>query len=64
MGFDPLGDTPVCDESNDANGDGFVAPSECAGLGADNVMFWTPSTGVTDLSDDQEYVITRSSLPY
>lgn len=37
---EPLTDTPECRSDRDTDGDGFVAPWECAGAGADNVMFW------------------------
>jgi len=63
-GWDPLDDTPVCDISNDTNGDGLLAASECAGLGAENLMFWSPEPGSSDLSGDQEFVSRRSPLPY
>ena len=64
VGMDALDDTPLCGPENDANSDGYVAASECAGLGADNVMFWSPPSGTTDLSADQEYVLVRNPLPY
>lgn len=63
-GWDPLDDTPLCDMANDTNGDGLLAASECAGLGGENLMFWSPDPGSTDLSGDQEFVTRRSPLPY
>lgn len=63
-GWDPLDDTAFCGPENDTNSDGYVAASECAGLGGDNVMFWSPPSGSTDLTANQEYVMVRNPLPY
>jgi hypothetical protein len=63
-GWDPLDDTPFCGPENDANADGYVAASECSGLGGDNVMFWSPPSGSSDLTANQEYVMVRNPLPY
>lgn len=62
--WDPLDDTPACPPDNDTNGDTLLAPEECAGMGADNLMFWTGTESSTVLSDDQGWVLQRSSLPY
>lgn len=43
---DRIDDTPRCTEDADANGDSVVDSDECAGLGADNLMFWE----ATDIS--------------
>jgi hypothetical protein len=40
--FEPLSDTPECTLAQDLDGDGMLFPEECAGFGADNVMFWGP----------------------
>jgi hypothetical protein len=39
--LEPLGDTPDCDATFDANADGLLMTDECAGRGAENLMFWT-----------------------
>ncbi len=39
---EPLEDTPECPIARDLDGDGILLPEECAGLGAENVMFWAP----------------------
>ncbi len=62
--WDPLEDTPVCGAENDANGDNLLAPSECDGLGGDNLMFWTGTEDSSVLTDDQGWVFRHSSLPY
>ncbi len=64
MAWDPLDDTPVCGSENDANGDNLLSPDECAGLGGDNLMFWTGTDASTVFTDDQGWVVGRSSLPY
>jgi hypothetical protein len=61
-GHDPLADTPECDASADADGNGQVNTDECAGADADNIMFWT---GVgTAVSADQSWVVQRSSAAH
>lgn len=56
---DPLADTPEC--SGDTNGDGILAPSECSGKDAGNLMFWAPNAGSsTDLSANQGWVLRRN----
>jgi len=49
--FEPLTDTPECRRDRDVNGDGAVDSTECAGAGANNVMFWS-GTG-TEISEQQ-----------
>ncbi len=59
---DPLNDTPKCLPQKDANHDGLVSVSECAGNGAENLMFWA---GVgTDLTPGQRSVLRRSFVLY
>jgi hypothetical protein len=58
--FDRLADTPECKATRDANGDGIVDREECAGFGADNVMFWL--AGGTTLTPNQSYVILRNAI--
>ncbi len=59
--FDPLPDTPQCDSSHDANHDGLVDSSECAGFGADNLMFWTGS-GNALLTPNQGFVMRANAF--
>lgn len=40
-GEDPISDTALCPDSADADGDKVLKPSECEGMGDDNLMFWT-----------------------
>jgi hypothetical protein len=57
---DPIADTPECTAADDANGNGVVEPSECAGKGAENLLFWGAGTGTSDVSDDQSWVLRRN----
>ncbi|MFT5681191.1 MAG: hypothetical protein ACI8RZ_002097 [Myxococcota bacterium] len=57
---DPLSDTAQC--TSDGNSDGVIAPSECEGSGADNLMFWAPPETATALSDDQSWVLRRNPV--
>ena len=63
-GWDPLEDTAFCGAENDTNDDGWVNHDECGGMGADNVMFWSPPEGASELTADQEFVLVRNPLPY
>lgn len=54
--IEPLPGTPVCP---DGDGDGFVLPEECVGLGAENIMFWAGSTANVH---PQQRALVRSSL--
>ena len=56
---DPLPDTPECRASRDVNGDGMLLPTECAGAGADNIMFWA---GDGTVISDQQATIMRRAL--
>jgi hypothetical protein len=56
--IEPIADTPVCDRSHDADGDGFVSDVECLGFGAENLMFW--SAAGDSLSRDQLGVTARA----
>ncbi|MEQ1505287.1 MAG: hypothetical protein ABMB14_23855 [Myxococcota bacterium] len=60
--FDVLGDTPECDPSNDANGNGQMNTDECAALGSDNVMWWTLTSGTAAMSDDQSFVLRSNPI--
>jgi len=59
---DPIGDTPSC--TNDADGNGTYSSEECAGAGAENLMWWAASSSATDLTADQAWVVNRSGLAY
>jgi hypothetical protein len=59
--FDPLPDTPECPASADTDGDGLVDDRECAGLGGDNLMFWSSALRPqAHLTDDQRFVLLRN----
>lgn len=46
--LEPLTDTAVCTADRDTDRDGLLVAEECAGAGADNLMFWAGSgAGVT-----------------
>ncbi len=57
---DPLPDTPVCSLDQDADGDGFASADECAGFGADNLMFWSGQATGTELTPGQQMVLSRA----
>lgn len=57
---DPISDTAKCDASNDADGNGTMNTSECSGQGAENVMWWTLTSGQATLSGDQGWVVRRN----
>lgn len=48
-----LSDTPQCGTQNDANGDGYVAGSECRGKGAEYLMFWSYDGSLVRTGDFQ-----------
>lgn len=62
QGEDPLSDTPACPDSADADGDGVLSPSECAGQGAENLMFWSPLNDSRTLTTLQGTVMRKSPL--
>jgi hypothetical protein len=55
---DPLSDTGECRLPRDTNGDGFLAPDECRGTGAENVMFWAGEA--PSLSAQQGTIMRRA----
>lgn len=59
---DPIADSPQCPASNDADGNGTMNSSECAGQGAENVMWWTLTQGTASFSNDQGWVVRRSPV--
>lgn len=58
--FDPLDDTPRCEQGRDADGDGVLAYEECLGAGAENLMFWAAGPAAAELSPTQGFVLRRS----
>ncbi|MEZ4223089.1 MAG: hypothetical protein R3B13_19255 [Polyangiaceae bacterium] len=60
--FDHAADTPECHSNRDANQDGLVDNLECAGAGADNLMFWTYNfqNPPTKISPGQGFVLRSS----
>jgi len=60
--IEPLGDTPVCDASRDENGDGLLEPAECAGFGAENVMFWGVQSSDATFSPSQRDVLRGAAV--
>ncbi|MBI4822064.1 MAG: hypothetical protein HY791_37750 [Deltaproteobacteria bacterium] len=60
--FDLLTDTPECGADRDADRDGIVSYVECAGLGAENLMFWSDgSTAPPQVTPQQIEMARRSS---
>ncbi|MCB9777836.1 MAG: hypothetical protein H6742_04670 [Alphaproteobacteria bacterium] len=60
---DPLSDTPECGASANTDGNGYLDREECAGKGADNVMFWAPAVDTSDvMTADQGWVIARNPV--
>lgn len=66
---DPLDDTPECLSDRDVNGSGSLEVEECAGFGAENLMFWTPFASWGNrrisqsvLTPDQRTVIRYSPI--
>jgi PKD repeat protein len=58
--FESIPDTPVCDVSFDANGDGVLLASECGAAGATNLMFWAQSTPYNiEVTPGQGFVLVR-----
>jgi len=56
-GEDPLSDTTTCPDSADADGNNQLGPTECAGQGADNLMFWSPPPGAYALTAQQSTIM-------
>ncbi|MCB9683902.1 MAG: hypothetical protein H6738_01890 [Alphaproteobacteria bacterium] len=56
---DPLGDTPTC---SDGDGNGIANSAECAGKGAENMMWWTLTEGVATATDDQSFVVRSNPV--
>jgi hypothetical protein len=59
---DPLSDTPECAASRDSNQDKRVSSTECAGTGAEHLMFWQAGATAEKLSNNQGYVILRNPV--
>jgi hypothetical protein len=63
-GEDPLADTPTCPDGNDADANDQLGPSECAGAGAENLMFWSPPPGAYELTGDQATIMVANPTVY
>jgi hypothetical protein len=63
-GEDPLADTPVCADSADTDMDGVLDPTECAGQGAENLMFWSPANDARTLTSNQGAVMLANPLAH
>ena len=61
-GEDPLADTATCPDSADANMDGLLSPTECAGQGASNLMFWSPANDARTLTGNQGTIMLANPL--
>jgi hypothetical protein len=57
---DPLPDTPQCLISADTNNDGLLDANECAGSGAQNVMFWLSAPSAVQLTQNQTFVLHQN----
>lgn len=64
QGRDPLTDTPACPDTADADADGVLSPSECAGQGAENLMFWSPGNDSRTLTSGQGSVISGNPVAH
>jgi hypothetical protein len=60
--FEPLSDTPSCPASRDVNGDGLLDPFECAGFGAENVMFWGVLSADASFSSSQQAILRGAAV--
>ena len=61
-GEDPLSDTAACADASDADADGVLDPSECAGQGAENLMFWSPANDSRTLTGQQGKIMLANPL--
>lgn len=60
---DQLDDTAECGDALDrAPADGLLSAEECAGHGADNLMFWAAGGGALELTPGQGEILRRSPL--
>lgn len=60
--FEPLEDTPECSLAQDRDGDGMLLPDECAGFGAENVMFWGPFVPAPRFSPRQRRILENAMV--
>jgi len=61
-GEDPLGDTTTCPDSADSDENGILSPTECAGQGAGNLMFWSPDNDARALTGNQGTIMLANPL--
>ena len=61
---DLIADTSECPPSRDVNHDGYVDSVECAGMGSDNLMFWTYdfATPPSKLTPGQGFALASALL--
>ena len=59
--FEPLQDTPECHVDRDTDGDGHLSCEECAGAGAENLMFPT-ACEATELSPQQIAILRTAPV--
>ncbi len=57
---DPLPDTLECPASRDTDRSGFVDARECAGRGAQYLMFWEADPNAKTVTPNQAYVMLRN----
>jgi hypothetical protein len=57
---DPIPDTLECPASRDSDRSGYVDSRECAGRGAQYLMFWEADTHALEITPNQAYVILRN----
>ncbi len=55
-------DTEACTETDDTDGDGVLAVSECGGRGAENLMFWSARATQSNLSGEQSGLLRRAPI--
>jgi hypothetical protein len=60
--FDPLTDTPECPLALDLNKDGIMDPTECAGQGSEDVMFWFASPLLVGFTPGQGVIVRGNPL--
>jgi hypothetical protein len=58
--FESIPDTPACTAERDADRDGVLSPEECAGAGAELLMFWAASGTV--VTPQQAGVVVRNPV--
>lgn len=57
---DPIPDTKECPASRDTDRSGYVDSRECAGIGAQYLMFWEANNSTQEITPNQAYVLLRN----